>query len=59
MGERRRFEKMVEMMRNCCLEEHGMADCCSMMRKMMRCGEGEETAKKKKETEEATSMKQE
>ena len=59
MDGRRKFEKMAEMMRNCCPEESGIADCCSMMRKIMRCGEGEETTKKKKETEEATSMKQE
>lgn len=46
-----KFEKMAEMMRNCCSGDKGMVDCCSMIRKMMRCGEGEELAtKKKKET---------
>jgi len=30
-----KFEKMAEMMRSCCPREGGMADCCSMMRKMM------------------------
>ncbi len=28
-------EKMAELMRSCCPKEGGMADCCSMMRKMM------------------------
>jgi hypothetical protein len=36
-----------------------MAECCSMMRKMVRWGEWEERTKKKKETEEDTSMRQE
>jgi hypothetical protein len=43
----RKFEKMAEMMRNCCKGESGMADCCSTMKRMMRCGEEEETTKKK------------
>jgi hypothetical protein len=43
---------MVEMVKGCCTDEEGMANCCSMMRKMMRHGEGEETEKKKKDTEE-------
>ncbi len=30
-----KFEKMAEMMRSCCTGEGGMADCCSMMKKMM------------------------
>ena len=29
------FEKMAEMMKNCCPNEGGPIDCCSMMRKMM------------------------
>jgi hypothetical protein len=41
---------MAEMMRSCCTGEGDMADCCSMMRKMMELGEGEETKKKKKDT---------
>jgi len=46
-----KFEKMAEMVRNCCSGDEGRANCCSMMRKMMRYGEGEELAtKKKKET---------
>jgi hypothetical protein len=28
-------EKMAEIMRSCCSKEGGMADCCSMVRKMM------------------------
>ena len=43
------FKKMAEMMRSCCPGEGKMADCCSMMRKMMQCGEEEEPMKKKKE----------
>ena len=43
------FKKMAEMMRSCCPGEGKMADCCSMMRKMMQCGEGEEPMKKNKE----------
>lgn len=46
----RKFEKMAEMMRNCCPGERDMADCCSMMRKMMRCHEGKKETEKKKET---------
>jgi hypothetical protein len=42
MGKKRTFEKMAEMMRSCCKGEGGMVDCCSMMRKMMRCHEGKE-----------------
>jgi len=44
------FEKMAEMMKNCCKEEGSMADCCSMMKKMMGCGEGAETTEQKKDT---------
>ena len=44
----KKFEKMAEMMRNCCPEKGDMADCCSMMRRMMGCREGEEETKKKK-----------
>jgi hypothetical protein len=43
----RKFEKMAEMMRNCCKGEGDMADCCSMMRKMM----GQEKIGEKKEKE--------
>ncbi len=47
-----KFEKMAEMMKNCCPGESGTADCCSMMRKMMeKCGE----EKEKKETGESGS----
>lgn len=43
----KKFEKMAEMMRNCCKGEGGMADCCSMMKKMM----GQEKRGEKKEKE--------
>lgn len=43
------FKKIAEMMRSCCPGEGKMADCCSMMRKMIQCGEGEEPMKKNKE----------
>jgi len=49
MDKKGKFEKMAEMMKSCCKGEGGMADCCSMMRKMMQCAEGEEETKKKKE----------
>ena len=29
------FQKMAEMMKNCCPEEGGAVDCCSMIRRMM------------------------
>ena len=48
--DKEKFEKMIEMMKGCCTDEGSMANCCSMMRKMMRCGEGEEAGKKKKDT---------
>ncbi len=34
------FEKMAEMMRNCCPDEGSTFDCCSMMRKMMERSKG-------------------
>ena len=43
----KKFEKMAEMMRNCCKGEGDMADCCSMMKKMM----GQEKRGEKKEKE--------
>jgi hypothetical protein len=48
MDQRGKFEKMAEMMKSCCTGEGEMADGCSMMKKMMRYGEGDETTKKKK-----------
>jgi len=51
MDKKGKFEKMAEIMRSCCAGEGDMADCCSMMRKMMRFCEGEESGKKKEETE--------
>jgi hypothetical protein len=35
-------KKMAEMIRTYCTGEGRMADCCSMMKKMMGCGKGEE-----------------
>ncbi len=32
------FKKLAEMMKNCCPDEGGTFDCCSMMRKMMERG---------------------
>ena len=49
----RKFEKMAEMMKNCCPGKNVMADCCSMMKKMMRFGEGEGTTEKREDTGEA------
>jgi hypothetical protein len=43
-----KFKKMLELMRNGCSGDGDMADCCSMMRKMTRYGEGEESMMKKK-----------
>ncbi len=48
--DKEKFEKMMEMIKECCQGKGDMADCCSMMRKMMRCGEREEAGKKKKDT---------
>ena len=45
-----RLEKMAEMMRHCCGVKGDMADCCSMMKKMMQFGEGEGPTKKKDNT---------
>jgi hypothetical protein len=47
-----KFEKLIEMMKSCCTSEESMANCRSMMRKMMPCGQGEEKGKKKKDAEE-------
>lgn len=45
------FQKISEMMKNCCPGEGGAIDCCSMMKRMMgHCKRKE--AKKKKETQE-------
>jgi hypothetical protein len=46
----KQFEKMAEMMKNCCKEEGSMADCCAMMKKMMGRGERPETTEEKKDT---------
>jgi len=49
----KKFEKMSEMMRNCCKDGGGMADCHSMMKKMMgqkkRGGEKEKVGPSKEE----------
>jgi hypothetical protein len=50
MDKKGKFEKMAEMMKSCVTGEGDMADCCSMMRKMMECCEGEEPKKKEKDT---------
>ena len=43
------FQKMAEMMKNCCPGEGDAIDCCSIMRRMM--GQGKES--EPKETKEA------
>jgi len=45
--DKEKFEKMAEMMKGCCTDEKGMANCCAMMKKMMQYGEGKEAEKKK------------
>ncbi len=53
MDKKGKCEKMAERMKSCFTGEKGdMADCCSMMRKMMECCEGEEAKKKEKGTRE-------
>ena len=47
MDKKGKFEKMAEWMRNGCKDEGGMADCCSMMKKMM--GQKKRGEKKEKE----------
>ncbi len=55
-----KFEKMAEMMRNCCPGEGDMTDCCSMMKKMMmQCFAGKEETEKKKQTGETGEGKSE
>jgi hypothetical protein len=49
MEKMEKFGKVFEMMKNCCPEEGEMADCCSMMKKMMQCGEKQGNLKEKKE----------
>jgi len=44
------FQKMAEMMKNCCPGEGGAIDCCSMMKRMMERGKWKE-AKKPQETQ--------
>ncbi len=39
------FEKMAEMIKDCCPDEGGTFDCCSMMRQMMERGQGAEAKK--------------
>jgi len=51
--DKKKFEKMAEMMKGCCKDEESMANCCAMMKKMMRCGERKVTEERKKETGEA------
>ncbi|HVP81106.1 MAG TPA: hypothetical protein VMV04_24720 [Thermodesulfobacteriota bacterium] len=39
------FQKMAEMMKNCCPEQGEAIDCCSMMRRMMERSGGTGTEK--------------
>ena len=50
--DKEKFEKMVEMMKGCCTDEEGKANCCSMMMKMMQYGKGKKTEEKKGDTRE-------
>jgi hypothetical protein len=45
--DKEKFEKMAEWIKGCCKDEEGVTNCCAMMRKMMRYGEGKEAGKKK------------
>ena len=45
-------EKMAELIKTYCTGEGRMADCCSMMKKMMACSEGERKTREKDETQE-------
>jgi len=54
--DKEKLEKMFEMMKGCCTDEKGMANCCSMMKKMMQFGGGKE-AEKKKDAEKVESRK--
>jgi hypothetical protein len=49
--DKEKFEKMAEMMKGCCMDEKGMANCCAMMKKIMQWGRGKEEEKKEKDTE--------
>jgi hypothetical protein len=44
---------MAEIMKSCFTGEGNMADCRSMMRKMMECNQGEKAEKKEKNAQEA------
>lgn len=44
------FQKMAEIMKNCCPDESGANNCCSMMRRMMGHRKGGQ-AKKGQETQ--------
>jgi hypothetical protein len=48
--DKKKFERMAEMMKDCCKDEESMANCCTMMRKMMQCGQGKKAEEKKKDT---------
>jgi hypothetical protein len=47
--DKEKFEKIAERMKGCCKDGEGMANCCAMMRKMMRYAERKEAGKKKKD----------
>ena len=52
MDKKEKCEKMAKMMKSCFTGEGERADCCSMMRKIMECCEGEEAKRKGKDTRE-------
>jgi hypothetical protein len=53
MKKKGKCEKMAEIMKSCFTGEGNMADCRSMMRKMMECNQGEKAEKKEKNAQEA------
>jgi len=56
--EKKKFEKMFEMMKGCCTDEESMANCCAMMRKMMGHGKRKETEKKEKDSGKTDEVKE-
>jgi hypothetical protein len=55
--DKKKFEKMVEMMKGCCKDEESTPNCCAMMRKMMGFGQGKEAKEEKKDTGEKEERK--
>ncbi len=45
-----KFEKMVEMIKGFCTDETSMANCCSIMKKLMQSDERKEAGEGKKDS---------